>query len=123
MRNLEVVDEIHVVEDAHLGCLGCGASLILVVEGLGDGECHILVEGEIGGVGKPVAVDGLVVDYECKRLGGIVDAVEPMEALVGYHVGDISFFGHGVAALLDEAGIPVVALSGHNLPVVESLGH
>ncbi len=68
-------------------------------------------------------MDGLVVDYECKRLGGIVDAVEPMEALVGYHVGDISFFGHGVAALLDEAGIPVVALSGHNLPVVESLGH
>ena len=120
--HLQVVDRIHVVVrgDRHLLRRSGRTPLVIVVEGLRNGERPVLIQRQVARVGHPVAVLRLVVDEQAEGLLGIALAVEPREGLVRDEVRDVAFVAERVAGLQDEVRVVVVALIGDNLPVVEA---
>ena len=83
LRDLEVVDKLHILLDAHLLVMGRRAALgVVVIEVIGHGELHIFVEVVIFGFGHPVAVRRLVV-YEQAEGFALVAPLEELYGVVG----------------------------------------
>ena len=61
-----------------------------------------------------------MVDQQAERLAFVALVFEPVEALVGDDVGQITVDLHRVARFEYEVGVVVVALVRHDLPAVES---
>ena len=120
--DLRVVGEVHVLAYFHFLRLGGGAAGIVIVEGFGNGEGHVLVFVQVFHLGQPVAVAGLVVDEKDKGARLIALVFHPVDALVGDDVGDVAMLAHSALVHLDEVGVVVVALSRHDVPVVEARG-
>lgn len=122
LEHLEVVDRVHVHVrcDRHLLCRGSRTPRIVVEEGLGQREGTLLVEGQVARVGHPVAVLRLVVHEQAEGFFGIAPLLEPLDAPVRDQVGQVAVHTHRIARLADEIGVVVVALSGNDLPMVET---
>ena len=120
--DFRVVGEVHVLAYFHFLRLGGRAAGIVVVEGFGNGEGHVLVFVQVFHLGQPVAVAGLVVDEQDKGARLVALVFHPVDALVGDDVGDVAMLAHGALVHLDEIGVVVVALSRHDVPVVEARG-
>ena len=123
LRDLKVVAHFHVLLNAHLLFVGSTSSCgIIVVEGLRQGELHVLVEVEHVERRHPVAMRRLVMHEEGEGLAS-VPLVEETDGMVGDEIG-------GIALLLDilatrllraESGVVVVALPRQDVICVEPL--
>ena len=107
-----------VVGDAHLGRGGGrGAVPVVVVEA--RGHLHVLgVVRVVLRVVLPGAVRRLVVAHQEEGARRIA-RVQPLQALVGDDVGDVARALHRATGLVED-GVEVVALPGHDRPVVEA---
>ena len=119
--HLQVVDDIHILDDAHLLFLCGESSLIVVVEVVGQGINHVVIKVEVAGVRVPDAVRSLVVEQETEGLRLVALVAHPVYGEVGDDVGDVSLSLYFLA-IVDERRIIVVALSGQDVPVVEAGG-
>ena len=125
LGHLEVLLPAHVLGDAHLlGAHGRAACGVVVVEGLGHRELHVVVLAEVLDVGLPVAVGRLVVEHKAERLR-LVAVVHELDGVVGGEVGAVALLHDVLAAGSVSAAIlrvPVLSLVVVDVVVVEALG-
>ena len=120
--HLKVVDEVHILKDAHFLSGGSGATLVVVVECARHGECAVLVEWQVLDFGEPITVNGLVVNQYAERFVLVALSLHPVDALIGDNVGEVAFMLYGIAVHLNESRIVVIALTGNDFPHIEACG-
>ena len=119
--HLQVVDQIHVAVNLHfLG--GCGGTAgVVIVEVVRQRDVRIVKCPEVGGVGHPGAVRGLVVQQQAERFLRVASVLQPVEGQVGGDVGGVA--GDDAAlAVIYKGRVVVLALSDEDVPVVEAGG-
>ena len=119
VRHLQVIDQVHVLDDAHLLFGGRDTAFVLVVEVFGHRIGYVVIQVEVAEVGHPGAVGCFVVNEEAERFLFVADAVHPVYGQVGHDVGGVSFALHPFS-VLDELGVVVVALAYQDVPVVKA---
>lgn len=117
--HLVVVDDVHIAHDIHL-LLSCSfSSCIVVIEILGQGIFHVVVEVKVTSVWAPYAVGRLVVHQHTEGLVLVTLILHPVDGQVGNDIGDISLTAY-LLSVENEVGVVVVALACQNVPIVES---
>ena len=118
--HFEVIDQVHVLHNAHLLRCGGRTPLVIIEKSIGKRKVQLFVKRQI--VGHPIAVLGLMMHQQAERFLRITPRTQPIETLVGNKVGYVPFGTHRIARLADKIGIVVIALSGNDLPMVEPGG-
>ena len=67
-----------------------------------------------------LAVDGLVMDQDTEWFVLIPLILHPVDGVIGDEVRYITMFLYRIIILGDESRVIIIALSGHNLPIVEA---
>jgi len=118
--HFQVINDVHVLVDAHFLLLCGQSSFIVVVEVVRQRESLVCKEFEVTSVRHPGAVRSLVVEEHTERLV-LIAVFYPVDGLVGDDVGGIAFHLCAFAVHLDEGRVIIVALSRQDFPMVESL--
>ena len=119
-QHLEVVNHIHIFRNAHLLCRSGGTPFIIIKEVIRQGESLVFIQSQITGICQPVTVNGFVVDQDTERLILIPLVLHPVDGVICNEVRHIAMFLYRIIILGDEVRVIVIALSGHNLPIVET---
>ena len=61
-----------------------------------------------------------MMNQQAKRFALVTLILHPVDSVISDQVGDITVFLNGIVILCNEVGIIIVALSGHNLPIIEA---
>ncbi len=116
--HFQVIDQIHVFDNAHLLLGSRNTPLIFVIEVLGHRIRHIFIKVEVAEVGHPGAVRCLMVNEEAERLVLIANTVHPVEGNIGNNICCIAF-ALQLLAIAYEGGIVVISLPYQDVPMVE----
>ena len=120
VRHLQVVDDVHVGEDAHFLLGGGFAGGVVVIEGFRKREGDLVETPQVLQVRHPAAVRGLVVEEQAERFVGI-PMLQPFEGHVRRDVRGIAG-ADDLFPVPDEYRVVVISLSGEDVPVIESRG-
>ena len=119
-EHLYVIGDVHIPGYVHFLLLRSGAARIVIIEGLRNRECYILIFIKILEVRQPVPMGGLMMYHDAERLRLVPSVLKPFQALVGDYIGHIALL-HGPRSVHpDELRIVVVSLARKNLPEIET---
>ena len=119
-HHLQVVAFVHVAVNVHFLHLGGITALIGIEIVVGQRELRMLIQTVMAFGRHPVAVHGLVVHHQEKRLAAFsLTVVQPFLAILRNEVGDIAHVLRRVV-LRDEIRIAIVSLVIENHPMVET---
>ena len=117
--HLEVVNNIHILDNTHLLRCRCRPTRILIIEIFRKREGHIVVKPQVAGVGHPSAMRGLVMQQEAEGFILVSLVAEPIQRQVGRDVGGIAF-DLPLLAIVYEGRIVVIALADQDVPVIKA---
>ena len=114
----EVIDKIHVLQDAHFLERGGDAAIIFIIEIIRKREFRVTEQFQITQIRHPRPVGSLVVDKKAERTVFVALLIKPLQRKVGDDVRSIAFPAHPLA-VTDKSRIVIVSLPYKNIPVIE----
>ena len=117
--HLEVINNIHILDDAHLLLSRSRPTRIIVVEVFGQRKGHIVVKPQVAGVGHPSTMRRLVMQQEAEGFILVPLVAEPIQRQVSRDVGGIAF-DLPLLAIINESRIVVIALTYQDVPIIET---
>ena len=117
--HLEVVNNIHILDNTHLLLGRSRPPRIIVVEVIRKREGHIVVKPQVAGVGHPSTMRRLVMQQEAEGFILVPLVAEPIQRQVSRDVGGIAF-DLPLLAIINEGRIVVIALTYQDVPIIET---
>ena len=117
--HFQVVDNIHILCDAHLLLLSSQTTFIVIVKCLGYRVDAVGIELQVASVRIPHTMWSLVMKQQTERFLFVALVLEPIECHVGDDVGHIAFALQPFPIAI-ELWLVVFALSDEDVPIVES---
>ena len=119
IRHLQVIDEIHILDNAHL-LFGCGnTSFIFVIERFGNRINNIFIQIQVAGIWHPSTMGGFVMEQKAERFVFIALVIQPVQGQVRRDVCCITF-DLFFLAVIDKVRIIIISLSSQNIPIIET---
>ena len=119
--HFQIVDQIHILEDAHL--LGCSSltAFIIVVEVVWQRESFVAEKLQILQIRHPGTMRSLVMKQEAERFTLVALILQPFDSFVGDNIRRIPFRGN-LFAVLDKRCVVINTLSDQDFRIIKSSG-